>query len=193
MIGRLGLLLFMLSFFAQAEDTLTQIRARLPQTEIVQGHFSQEKQLKFLSKPLVSQGEFVFWQNHGVLWKTLSPVASTLLINNSRLLSSQGEQAIPASFGRIFPALLGGDWTQLQADFNLSATLQAQSWQIELRPKAPLLAKVIALIYLSGDSELRQLEIHEVSGNQSIIRFDSIDHPDQLPPAHISEFERLSP
>ena len=172
MIGRLGLLLFMLSFFAQAEDTLTQIRARLPQTEIVQGHFSQEKQLKFLSKPLVSQGEFVFWQEHGVLWKTLSPVASTLLINNSRLLSNHGEQAIPVSFGRIFPALLGGDWTKLQADFNLNATLQTESWQIELVPKDPLLAKAIASLHLGGDSELRQLEIHEVSGNQSIIRFE---------------------
>ena len=193
MNGWLGLLLLVLSGFTQAEDALTQIRARLPQTEIIQGRFSQEKQLKFLSKPLVSQGEFVFWQAHGVLWKTLSPMVSTLLINNSRLLSSQGEQAIPASFGRIFPALLGGDWERLQTDFNVNSTLQTEYWQIELLPKDPLLAKVIARLLISGNNELRQLDIHEVSGNQSIIRFDDIEHPAQLPPAQLSEFERLSP
>lgn len=188
-----SLLLLLLSGLVQAEESLALIQSRLTQTEIVQGRFSQEKQLKFLSKPLLSQGEFVFWQNRGVLWQTLSPIASTVLINNTRLLSSQGEQAIPVSFGQLLPALLGGDWPRLQSDFHVSATIQAQGWQLELVPKDPLLAKIIARLLISGDSELRQLDIHEVSGNSSILRFDDIRHPAQLLPAHISEFERLSP
>ena len=46
---------------------------------------------------------------------------------------------------------------------------------------------------LSGDNELRLLEIQETGGNISQIKFDKITHPTQLTPEQEADFEHLSP
>jgi len=178
---------------ALADDILDQVRVRLNPAEIAQGYFRQQKQLAFLNKPLLSEGEFVYWQHGGVIWKTLSPVASTILVGDERMLSAQGEQTMPPSFGRLIPALLGGDLARLREDFVVSGEMRELVWQLHFVPKDPLVAKAIAEVVLSGDSDLRGLEIRETGGNQSRIVFDNISHPTQLTPEQVAEFERLSP
>ncbi len=189
-----ALLLFLLSFdHSYAGDVLAQINARLAKTVITNGNFQQEKQLKILHKPLISTGVFTYHQSKGVIWKTLTPVVSLLLVNQSRLLTNQGEQAVPATFGRVFQAMLGGDLTQLADDFSITGTDQKASWQLQLKPKDELLQKIISTIVLSGDNELRVLEIQEAGGNITHIKFDQITHPMQLTREQESDFERLSP
>jgi outer membrane lipoprotein-sorting protein len=179
---------------AVADDAvLAQIAARVVKTPIVQGDFSQQKQIKVLHKPLISTGTFTYDQNKGVIWKTLTPVASLLLVNEAKLLTGQGEQAVPAAFGKVFKAMLGGDLAALTDSFNANGTEQQNSWQLELTPKDDLLKKVIAAIKLSGDTELRSLEIQETSGNVSRIAFDNITHPDRLSGEQEADFDRLSP
>jgi len=189
-----ALLLFLLSCgHSYAGDLLAQINARLAKTVITNGNFQQEKQLKILRKPLISTGVFTYHQSKGVIWKTLTPVASLLLVNQSHLLTNQGEQAVPATFGRVFQAMLGGDLTQLADDFAITGTDQKVSWHIQLKPKDELLQKIISDITLSGDNELRLLEIRETGGNITHIKFDQITHPTQLTREQESDFERLSP
>ncbi|MFZ2170883.1 MAG: outer membrane lipoprotein carrier protein LolA, partial [Methylococcaceae bacterium] len=109
-----ALILFLLSLtHSYAGDVLTQIASRLAKTAITNGDFQQEKQLKILRKPLISTGQFTYDQSKGVIWKTLTPVASILLVSDTRLLTTQGEQAVPAAFGKVFKAMLGGDLNQL--------------------------------------------------------------------------------
>ncbi|MFA6164957.1 MAG: outer membrane lipoprotein carrier protein LolA [Methylobacter sp.] len=189
-----ALFLFLLSFgHSYAGDVLAQINARLAKTVITNGNFQQKKQLKILRKPLISTGVFTYHQSKGVIWKTLTPVVSLLLVNQSHLLTNQGEQAVPATFGRVFQAMLGGDLTQLADDFSITGTDQKASWQLQLKPKDELLQKIISTIVLSGDNELRLLEIQETSGNITYIKFDQITHPMQLTRGQESDFERLSP
>ena len=189
-----ALLLFLLSFgHSYAGDLLAQINARLVKTVITNGNFQQEKQLKILRKPLISTGVFTYHQSKGVIWKTLTPVVSLLLVNQSHLLTNQGEQAVPATFGRVFQAMLGGDLTQLADDFAITGTDQKASWQLQLKPKDELLQKIISVIVLSGDNELRLVEIQEAGGNITHIKFDQITHPMQLTREQESDFERLSP
>ena len=178
---------------AVAGDILDQVRALLNPAEIAQGRFRQEKQLAFLNKPLLSEGEFVYWQRGGVIWKTLTPVVSTVLVGDERMLSDQGEQTMPPSFGRLIPALLGGDLARLREDFAVSGDVKDRRWRLQFVPKDPVVAKAIAEVVLSGDNDLRGLDIREVEGNQSRIAFDNISHPSQLTPEQAAEFERLSP
>src|SRR5665811_2076955 len=169
------LLLFLLLFNrSHADDVLTQITARLAKTEITQGDFQQEKRLKVLRKPLISTGTFTYHQSKGVIWKTLTPVASLLLVNDTRLLTGQGEQAVPAAFGKVFKAMLGGDLEELSNGFSITGSDQKTSWQIELKPKDELLKKIISSFVLSGDNELRMLEIQEAGGNMTRITFAQI-------------------
>lgn len=188
------LLLFLLSFNrSHADDVLTQITARLAKTEITQGDFQQEKRLKVLRKPLISTGTFTYHQSKGVIWKTLTPVASLLLVNDTRLLTGQGEQAVPAAFGKVFKAMLGGDLEELSNGFSITGSDQKTSWQIELKPKDELLKKIISSFVLSGDNELRMLEIQEAGGNMTRITFAQITHPTHITPEQEADFEHLSP
>jgi len=175
------------------EAVLTEIAARLAKTPIAQGDFHQQKHLKVLHKPLISTGTFTYDQNKGVIWKTLTPVASLLLVNESKLLTGQGEQAVPAAFGKVFKAMLGGDISALTDGFEITGTDQKTSWQLELSPKDDMLKKVISTMVLSGDTELRGLEIREAGGNITHITFNNITHPEQLTGEQEADFERLSP
>lgn len=189
-----ALLLFLLSFNpGYADDVLAKITTRLEKKEITQGDFQQEKRLKILRKPLISNGSFTYHQTKGVIWKTLTPVVSLLLVNDTHLLTTQGEQAVPAAFGKVFNAMLGGDLNQLSDGFSISGSAQKSSWQIELKPKDELLKKIISSIVLSGDNELRMLEIQETSGNITLIKFAKITHPGQLTTEQEADFEHLSP
>ena len=60
-------------------------------------------------------------------------------------------------------------------------------------PKDELLKKIISSILLSGDNELRLLEIRETGGNITHIKFDQITHPASLTPEQEADFEHLSP
>ena len=187
-------LLLLLSFnHSYAGDVLAQITNRLAKTEITQGDFQQEKRLKILRKPLISTGSFTYHQTKGVIWKTLTPVPSLLLVNDTHLLTTQGELAVPAAFGKVFTAMLGGDLNQLSDGFSISGSDQITAWQIELKPKDEQLKKIISSIVLSGDNELRLLEIQEAGGNISQIKFDKITHPTKLTSEQEADFEHLSP
>jgi len=188
------LLLFLFSFnHSHAGDVLSQITSRLVKSEIAQGDFQQEKHLKILRKPLISRGTFTYHQTKGVIWKTLTPVPSLLLVDDIRLLTAQGELAVPAAFGKVFKAMLGGDLKQLDDGFSISGTDQKTSWQLELKPKDELLTKIINSIVLSGDNELHYLEIRETGGNLTRIKFDKITPPSLLTSEQEADFDRLSP
>jgi len=189
-------LMLCLLAFGQAvagDAALTEIAARLAKTPITQGDFRQQKQLKVLHKPLISTGSFTYDQSKGVIWKTLTPVVSLLLVNESKLLTGQGEQAVPAAFGKVFKAMLGGDLAELTDGFSVTGTDQKTSWQLELTPKDEMLKKIISTMLLSGDTELSWLEIRETGGNVTRISFDNITHPAQLTGEQEADFERLSP
>ncbi|MDD5580846.1 MAG: outer membrane lipoprotein carrier protein LolA [Methylobacter sp.] len=190
-----ALLLFLLSFNQSlaSADLLAEITSRLAKTPITHGNFQQEKRLKVLRKPLISTGVFTYHQSQGVIWKTLTPVPSMLVVSDSRLLTAQGEQAVPAAFAKVFKAMLGGDLNRLTEDFSITGSDQKPSWQLQLKPKDELLKKIINTILLTGDNELRLLEIHEAGGNLTRIKFDQITHPEQLTTEQASDFERLSP
>jgi len=187
------LLLLLSSNLSYGNDVLTQSNARLVRTTVTQGMFQQEKHLKFLRKPLISTGTFTYDQNKGVIWKTITPIPSILLVNDAHLLTGEGEQALPPAFGRVFKALLGGEINRLSEGFAITGKDQKSSWQLLLTPKDELLKKVISIVVLTGDSDLRRLELYEVNGNLTRIQFSEITHPDRLSNEQQAEFERLSP
>jgi outer membrane lipoprotein-sorting protein len=189
------LLLYCLAIgLSVADDALlTRITAQLVKTPITRGDFKQQKNLKVLRKPLISTGSFTYHQSKGVIWKTESPVVSLLLVNESKLLTDQGEQVVPMAFGKVFKAMLGGDLSVLADGFTMTGAEQKSAWQLELKPKDELLQKVIDKMVLSGDTELRDLEIVEAGGNITHIGFLNIAHPAQLTAEQEADFERISP
>ncbi|MEI7993902.1 MAG: outer membrane lipoprotein carrier protein LolA [Methylococcaceae bacterium] len=187
-------LLFLLTFNqSYSSDVLAEITARLVKTPITQGSFQQEKRLKILRKPLLSTGSFTYHQSKGVIWKTLTPIPSLLLVNESHVLTGQGEQTVPPAFGKLFKAMLGGDLNLLSEGFVITGEDKKPKWQLRLTPKDELLKKLISDMVLSGDNDLRLVEIRETGGNMTRIKFAQITHPTQLTHEQEADFERLSP
>ena len=176
-----------------ATELLADITSRLLKAPISQGNFQQKKHLKILSRPLMSSGLFTYDQSKGVIWKTLAPVPSLLLVNESQLISGQGEQNVPVAFGKVFKAMLGGDLNELTEGFLITGENIKSAWHLQLTPKDEFLQKIINTITLSGDIELRTLELQEVTGNYTRIDFTQITHPTQLSTEQETDFERLSP
>ena len=176
-----------------ATELLADITSRLVKAPISQGTFQQEKHLKILSRPLMSSGLFTYDQSKGVIWKTLVPVPSLLLVNESQLISGQGEQNVPAAFGKVFKVMLGGDLNELTEGFLMTVENKNNTWQLQLTPTDEFIQKIISTINLSGDNELRVLELQEVNGNFTRISFTQITHPNQLSTEQEADFERLSP
>ena len=118
---------------------------------------------------------------------------SSLLINDSRLISEHDTQAVPTIFAKTFKAILGGDFAALTDSFNISISDKSTGWQMLLTPKDEFLKKIITSISLSGDSDLTSLIIREASGNNSQIIFSNITHPNELTFEQQTNFARLSP
>lgn len=176
------------------EVNLQAIEQRLMNAPITQGNFSQRKFLKVLRNPLLSSGRFIYHQQQGVLWQTQVPVASMLLLNDNRLISTEGEQDLPVAVAKVFKALLGANFQALAPEFTMVGQVGngQQPWQLNLTPKTDLLKKMFANIQLNGDSELRQLTLVEVNGNRTELLFSALEHPTVLTSAQLADFARLS-
>lgn len=192
MLKRLLLLCWLYWYNPVLYADLADISKQLVKAPITQGHFQQEKQLKILHKPLISEGWFVYQQQQGVIWQTVSPVTSLLLINDTHLVNDSGQQNLPPVFGKVFQAVLAADVAVLKESFELAEESQKQSWQFILTPKDDVVKKIISHITLAGDTELRQLTIQETGGNNSRIVFSNISHPAQLTSEQQANFEKLS-
>jgi outer membrane lipoprotein-sorting protein len=188
------LLLLLLSVNScYADDVLLQINRQLIKSSITQGNFQQEKRLKFLTKPLLSKGEFTYHQSKGVIWKTHSPLQTTMVITDSIMLTGDGKQFVPPAFGSVFKALLGGNMEILNQSFAVTGEVQSPLWTLQLKPKDELLKKVINTINITGDNEIHDWELLEAAGNVTRIHFSDISHPDRLNSRQQTDFESISP
>ena len=188
------LLLFLISYYSTAEDAVSRITAQLEKHDLTLGRFKQEKRIKFLRKPFISEGEFIYRGQHGVLWKTLSPLPSVLLVKENRVLADQEEQQLPPQFSRIFQALIGGELSRLSEDFLIEAEVRKpEGWELRLKPKEEAFGRLVRIMTLTGGTGIRSLAVEETNGNLTLIYFSEISHPRQLNKQQQAEFDRLSP
>lgn len=191
---------------------LAKFSQQLSPSEQAKGKFTQKRYLKVLKKPLLSQGEFIFAKDLGVIWQQNSPFASTLILKDKQLIQidSQGnisvndaEQAGSGSqmsevMPKLLNALLSGDIQQLEQHFNLSLVqvqVQAQTgagvnhWQLGLKPIDPMIAKALPKLVLVGDAKIQSLVLFSANGDRSEIAFSTIDER----PLSSSDKARFSP
>lgn len=171
-------LLFMLLLSSKlwAFDS-AQLAQQLAAAEVVRGEFVQEKHLRSLSMPLSSRGQFVLSQRYGLLWKVQQPFAQTYRIDEQgvSLLTDkdwqrQLGQNVAARQSQLFLAVLQGNQSALDADFNLQLQGNAEQWQLQLRPKAVFLQQIFTLIEIHGGALVERIELHETQGDRTVMR-----------------------
>ncbi|MEO3726456.1 outer membrane lipoprotein carrier protein LolA [Pseudomonas syringae] len=173
-LGALALL--GLSSLANAFD-LQQLSEQLAKPDVIHGQFIQEKHLRALPQPLISKGSFVLAKNHGLLWLLKTPLQQDYRINAKGIARRDvsGWQLLPgksagAEQNRLFLAVLQGDSSGLQRDFELALSGDAQKWQLTLTPRSVLLKQVFNQINISGGTLVNTIELLETQGDSTVLR-----------------------
>ncbi|MDN5398370.1 MAG: outer membrane lipoprotein carrier protein LolA [Pseudomonas sp.] len=179
------LIALLLSFSAHAFD-LQQLSDQLAKPSVIHGNFTQEKHLRALPQPLVSKGTFVLAKDHGLLWLLKTPLQQDYRITAQGIArrDANGWQLLPnksagAEQNRLFLAVLQGDSSGLQRDFDLQLQGEAQQWKLTLTPRSLLLKQVFTQINIDGGALVRTIELLETQGDSTLLRMqdNTADQP----------------
>lgn len=188
------LLLCSLSPLAQAFD-LQQLSDQLARPEVIHGQFIQEKHLRALPQPLTSKGRFVLAKNHGLLWLLQTPLQQDYRITAQGIARRDGNawQMLPnksagAEQNRLFLAVLQGDSSGLQRDFELSLSGEAQQWKLTLTPRSVLLKQVFNQINIDGGELVQRIELLETQGDSTVLRMQDTTSEQPLSAAEQHDF-----
>ena len=170
------ILLLSVSGMAHAFD-LQQLSDQLAKPSVIHGNFTQEKHLRALPQPLVSKGSFVLAKDHGLLWLLKTPLQQDYRISAQGIArrDATGWQLLPnksagAEQNRLFLAVLQGDSSGLQRDFELQLQGEAKQWKLTLTPRSLLLKQVFTQINIDGGDLVQSIELLETQGDSTLLR-----------------------
>ena len=162
--------------------SLDDLQQRFSQQPVLRAEFEQQRTISGISQPLNSSGNLLIAQTHGLLWNQTKPFALKLMMNESRMVQSmagQPPQVVTAQtnpqmfqFNSLLTALFHADRKVLEQNFTVSfRDLGNDSWQLVLRPKTTPLDKLFRQITLEGAQFLNTIQIDDMQGDNTRIRF----------------------
>lgn len=186
--------LLAVSSLANAFD-LQQLSEQLAKPDVIHGQFIQEKHLRALPQPLISKGSFVLAKNHGLLWLLKTPLQQDYRISAKGIArrDDNGWQLLPnksagAEQNRLFLAVLQGDSSGLQRDFELALSGDAQQWKLTLTPRSLLLKQVFNQINIDGGALVQTIELLETQGDSTVLRMQNSNASQPLSDAEQHDF-----
>ncbi len=188
----------LLTAFPALAGDLETINKKLLKPEFLQAAFTQNKFLKILTMPLVSNGTFWISQKNGVVWLMEKPAHSQIVITPTRVSFSDNQTQKTAKsmeyVGKILQGLLSGDLAKINEQFNITIKNTGDAnnnWLVELEPKSLLLRKGIQSISMTGNIYIDQLILHEATGDRTEINFHDIQALKTLPPEINNAFKAI--
>jgi hypothetical protein len=147
------------------------------------GRFTQERQLKGLTLPLKTEGDFVLSPRLGLIWRSERPIEVVTVITTGgirRIYNGREVQRIAtarapffAHFYEMLNDALLGDWSGLRRDFAVQPKGSRRAWRLVLKPlKAddPLAAR-LASVVLSGGDRIDAIDIIRANGDSDHMAF----------------------
>ena len=178
---RLSLLFAALLFTPLAHAfNLQQLSDQLAKSQVIHGEFIQEKHLRALPKPLTSTGTFVLAKDHGLLWQLKTPLQQDYRITAQGIARRNGTQwqmlpgkSAGAEQNRLFLAVLQGDSSGLQRDFDLQLQGEPTRWTLTLTPRSLLLKQVFNQINIEGGELVQRIELQETQGDSTLLKLQN--------------------
>jgi len=191
----------------EAAPDIDKLLARFRASPGVFARFREEKHLAMLEAPLVNEGTIHFAPPAKLARHTEKPLASTLLIDGDRLQfgDANGAETLDLAsnpmvrpFVDSFMMVLTGNRAGLERLFAMkfaptgTGKGDAAGWRLALTPRVAPMNKVIKDIVIEGAGiSIRQMEIHESSGDWSRTVFSDIDVNHRYSPAEQAKIFRL--
>ena len=138
--------------------SIEQLLAGFEKVQVFRGQFDLSRKWPAFSKPFVSSGQFVSVRDRGLIWETLSPVASALIMTPGQVEQRTGDrtqtyQATGTAYDGmaiLLPALLDGNQEQLLQYFAVALNGSEQNWNMNLEPASSELKGLVHTIAISG-------------------------------------------
>lgn len=157
----------------------------------VQAVFTQEKHLKILARPLISQGTLIFQSPQSLRWEYLQPMHTVLLLHDGHMAkhiehdgrferdNSPGVDTMQIVLQDI------GSWLAGRFSDNPLFTVHRQDQQtLELRPRDPGMESMIQRIELRLGAQkgvVEQVTIVEGDEDFTVITFSQVVLNDEIP------------
>ncbi|WP_150303261.1 LolA family protein [Pseudomonas saliphila] len=157
-LGVLALVWASLPAHAQTPDAA--LREHLRTNAPACGEFEQSRWLADFDMHLNSRGTFQR-QDQGLIWRTLQPVHSEVVLSENNPDLPLGYQAVLP----IFNGLLAGNWQSLDQYFATTLSGTADAWRAELAPRNAQAAQLSGLS-IEGAAQLERITISFNDGDR---------------------------
>ncbi len=168
-------------------DNWEDIQRESAKIKSVSAHFSQEKHMQILTRPLVSKGLFYFQAPDSVRWEYISPIRSILLMRKGDIRRyTVGSKGLVEDKGGsleymqiVLQEISRWSTGQFTANEHFSATLKGgRGAKIILTPRETGLSSIISriVITLSPDRPgvIKSVKIIESEGNYTLFEFTDV-------------------
>jgi outer membrane lipoprotein-sorting protein len=179
-----ALLLFLISFIL-AGWTLSweSIEKNMSQVKSISGTFTQKKNIKILTKPLISKGRLYYLSPDSIRWEYTEPVKSILLVNRGnvkRFIFKEGSYVEDSSARLEAVRIVVSQITEWFAGkFNNNKDFNAEiiEGKVVLTPQNATIKgfiKMVVITFSKNEGVITAIEIIEVQGSTTYLEFGDI-------------------
>jgi hypothetical protein len=174
----------------QTMNTFNAVSANLAENLIIKGNFVQEKYLNRFDRSLMSSGNFIIATEHGMVWETLQPFPSTMILGRDFILQSRpdGRQSVLSAQGNetftqmadVISMVFSGQSQGLLENFEVYFLGSVSNWTIGLLPRDSVFASFVTRITMSGDSAIRSIRLFEPNSDIITYTLSNLSFPARL-------------
>ena len=160
---------------AQTKESFTAVCASIAQYPVVRGSFEQEKILSRINRSLKSNGNFIITSDRGMVWDTLNPFPSTLVLGRDFMIQSRpgGQKTVLnakgnevfTSMAEVLSSVFSGNAQGLEKNFEIYFSSSASSWVMGLKPLNKAINSFAQMIIMNGDSVIKTIYLIENGGD----------------------------
>jgi len=169
---------------AQTEETFLAVCQRISQHPFMRGNFEQERLLSRLDRTLRSSGSFLIAANMGMVWDTINPFPSTLVLGGDFLMQSRsgGQKTVISAQGNeaflrmaeVISTVFSGNARALVDNFKVYFVGSTAFWELGLIPQDRAINAFAERIIMRGDTVIRSIQVFEQSGDS--IKYILLNH-----------------
>ena len=172
-------------------EAFNETCAALAGHPLVKGNFEQEKILGRLNRSLKSSGNFIIAEGQGMVWETLQPFPSTLVLGKdyfaqsrrpggeANVISAAGNETF-VHFAEIISAVFSGNSQGLLGNFEVFYSGSPSGWELGLLPKDKTFAAFAQKITMKGDAAVKSILINEQNGDSTRYIMSNQSYPPEL-------------
>lgn len=192
--------LSLLSFISMAQtpqqsEIINQINEASVQMQSLECDFVQTKFLSILDDTMVSEGKMYYQQANKLRWEYVSPYTYTFILNDNQVLLKNDNRAdvIDVNQNKIFKEIarmmmnsIVGTCLSDEKSFKTSVEVTGKDWVATLIPQKRDMKQMWNKLLLHINPEMKvvyKVEMHEPSGDYTIIDLINIKTNNQISPA----------